>query len=181
MGACASGPLQPSSSVAILPSPFLGHLEDLQKEKTTSLYHQTSPEAAASILKEGFKLGLKGACGGGIYFATNPKDTDRKAKHRGTILKAQVVLGKTIVLGRTEAFSLISLVSRGYSSIRLTAFHGDEYVIFNPLQIRSVECYSSSSKLTHPTFSNPTCLPWIVCSKAIFFFIGNHWPGLLSQ
>merc|ERR1712113_713778 len=70
-----------------------------------TLYHQTSPEIAALILKTNFKPGKDGWCGGGIYFATSPDATHTKAigveSHTGFILEVQVDVGKVLHLPET--------------------------------------------------------------------------------
>ncbi len=56
-----------------------------------ALYHQTDRAAADSILRsQTFRMGAKGFAGAGIYFATNPEDTQGKALHGGVILEAKV-------------------------------------------------------------------------------------------
>ena len=45
-----------------------------------TLYHQTTPSAGKSILKNGFRLGHVGWCGAGIYFATSVQATSGKIK-----------------------------------------------------------------------------------------------------
>lgn len=71
----------------------------LEKGERMVLYHQTSPEIAAEILRtHALKPGTKGMAGGGIYFATTPEDTLGKAQRTGTILRCTVKLGKVKTL-----------------------------------------------------------------------------------
>eukprot|EP01083_Nonionella_stella_P174854 607213_1 len=56
-------------------------------------YHQTS--AADSITSSQYmKCDKKGMAGPGIYMATNPYATNRKAIQKGTVLQADIYLGK---------------------------------------------------------------------------------------
>ncbi|CAE8719979.1 unnamed protein product, partial [Polarella glacialis] len=60
-----------------------------------TLYHQTTPEAAASIIKTGFRLGsADGICGAGIYFCPTGKETEIKAVGgKGYMIEAKVDMG----------------------------------------------------------------------------------------
>ena len=59
------------------------------------LYHETSPEAAASILRsQRMYRGSDGLAGGGIYFAESPSEARRKAHQHGAMLKATVRVGR---------------------------------------------------------------------------------------
>ena len=59
------------------------------------LYHETSPEAAASILRsQRMYRGSDGLAGGGIYFAESPSEARRKAHQHRAMLKATVRVGR---------------------------------------------------------------------------------------
>ena len=59
------------------------------------LYHETSPEAAASILRsQRMYRGSDGLAGGGIYFAESPSEARRKAHQHGAMLRATVRVGR---------------------------------------------------------------------------------------
>jgi hypothetical protein len=55
--------------------------------RTLVLYHQTTPEVAASIIAGGFRPGSSGCIfGSAIYFAESTEVTDKKAHHKGAYL-----------------------------------------------------------------------------------------------
>ena len=67
----------------IMASDWSGQVDFLNKGYTT-LYHATRLEFAHSIYEKQFMcLGAKGLFGAGIYFATNPHDTNHKLAIRG--------------------------------------------------------------------------------------------------
>eukprot|EP00931_Biecheleriopsis_adriatica_P049703 TRINITY_DN2875_c0_g1_i1.p1 TRINITY_DN2875_c0_g1~~TRINITY_DN2875_c0_g1_i1.p1 ORF type:complete len:199 (+),score=40.23 TRINITY_DN2875_c0_g1_i1:74-598(+) len=65
-----------------------------------TLYHVTSPRIGHMILKQGFKSGHAGWCGGGIYFATSAGATRRKAigfqSHQGFLIEATLATESTV-------------------------------------------------------------------------------------
>jgi len=114
---------------------------------TRILYHQTSPHIGHIILREGFKPGHTGWCGGGIYFAATPQATVGKAigpdSHTGFIIAAKVNLGRAkLMYGRCEHDMTEAKLRRwGYDSILwhpspCCAF-GDEYVVYSPDRVLS--------------------------------------------
>jgi len=113
-----------------------------------TLYHQTSRDAARSILKGGFRPGKRGACGGGIYFATTPEGTYRKntgaGRHRGVILEAKVHVGK--VATDTKCVGSMTgekLWKQHFGSISFDK--GTEFVVYSPKQVASVRIYEGHS------------------------------------
>jgi len=80
-------------------SPSPAHQGHHTSGTVLTLYHATSPDAGASILRSGFRPGHVGYCGGGIYFATSPWATIGKAvgpdSHQGFMIEARVDLGRT--------------------------------------------------------------------------------------
>jgi len=82
---------QPNSSVVDDTPPTLHSHSDLGG--TIILYHQTNRRAAHSIMRHGFRPGRHGWCGGGIYFAISPWDTNKKAidpeSHKGYMAAVQ--------------------------------------------------------------------------------------------
>jgi hypothetical protein len=101
--------------------------------ETRTLYHQTSREAAVKIVaSQQFHRGDPScAVGSGIYFAVSVADTDRKARHTGTVLSASVRLGRVKTLSEAERTTFADLQREGYDCVRLTCFNGDEYVVYN--------------------------------------------------
>eukprot|EP00435_Cladocopium_sp_Y103_P014344 s363_g3.t1 len=119
-----------------------------------TLYHQTTPSAGKSILKEGFRLGHVGWCGAGIYFATSVEATSGKIKGpdsgAGYIIEAKVNLGRikqmpwhctTSPSCNHHPYAKCQdrkargswLKAQGYDSINFTPDpYGPEYVIYNP-------------------------------------------------
>lgn len=114
--------------------------ERLRSGDTVTGYHQTDCETAKIILSEQrFLRGSSGAAGGGIYFAVCASDTHRKAHKHGTILCADVKLGRCKrVSSPDSSISFQSLDAEGYDSVRLTAFQGDELVVYNYDQVSNI-------------------------------------------
>ncbi|CAE8582429.1 unnamed protein product [Polarella glacialis] len=112
-----------------------------------TLYHQTSKAAGAMILKSGFQPGRSGYCGGGIYFATSPEATGRKAigpdSQKGFILKATVKLGKVKQMGSQcdRSMSGGQLKGSGFDSIHFNPGDGDEYVVYSSSNVISISPY----------------------------------------
>eukprot|EP00930_Biecheleria_cincta_P017864 TRINITY_DN14089_c0_g1_i1.p1 TRINITY_DN14089_c0_g1~~TRINITY_DN14089_c0_g1_i1.p1 ORF type:complete len:321 (+),score=42.59 TRINITY_DN14089_c0_g1_i1:52-1014(+) len=69
----------------------------MEGKNVWTLYHVTSPKVGPKILKEGFRPGHVGWCGGGIYFAATKVGTALKAigvdSHQGFLIEAQVDVG----------------------------------------------------------------------------------------
>lgn len=117
-----------------------------------TLYHQTSPEAGASILKTGFRLGTWHAiCGSAIYFSPSVHDTEVKAiGGRGYIIEAKVDLGKEKWMGKDCDWHMTGakLAAMGYDSITLDrggykecwrTASCREYVIYDPRRVLSMK------------------------------------------
>jgi len=108
-----------------------------------TLYHQTSYIAAGKILiSQKMIRGTNGLAGGGIYFATNKKDTYHKARQTGVILKCEVRLGniKTVHPGFVNMNSIsnecyLKLLWEGYDSVLIPRSGGDEFVVYNSDQV----------------------------------------------
>eukprot|EP00428_Durinskia_dybowskii_P058226 CAMPEP_0170334484 /NCGR_PEP_ID=MMETSP0116_2-20130129/68274_1 /TAXON_ID=400756 /ORGANISM="Durinskia baltica, Strain CSIRO CS-38" /LENGTH=386 /DNA_ID=CAMNT_0010587851 /DNA_START=69 /DNA_END=1228 /DNA_ORIENTATION=- len=128
----------PAASPSSLLQAFTG------KGRQMFLYHQTSPEIAAMILRTGFQPGTGGWCGGAVYFADRPQATYGKAigphSHKGVILGAQVNVGRVCQLGRTcdRSMNAAKLQSMGCDSIRFDPGDGDEYVVYDPRRVHSI-------------------------------------------
>lgn len=128
-----------------------------------TLYHQTTPSAGKSILKNGFRLGHVGWCGAGIYFATSVEATSGKIKGpdsgAGFIIEAKVNLGRikhmpwhcTSSAGcNHHPYAKCQdrkargswLKAQGYDSINFQPDpYGPEYVIYNPDRVVSMKGY----------------------------------------
>jgi len=113
-----------------------------------TLYHQTSPEAGASILRTGFRPGTWHAiCGSAIYFSPSISDTEHKAMGgRGFIIEATVDLGRMLHMPRDcdPSMTGAKLSSMGYDSITLDRggyveckgmAHCREYIIYDPRRV----------------------------------------------
>jgi len=115
-----------------------------QDGQVLTVYHQTSPELGALILKTGFKPGSAGWCGGAIYFAKTRKATYTKAigvdSHKGFMIEARVDLGR--VLRLDSKCSGFERVSEGYDTIIFNPGDGDEIVVYNKDRILSTKSTS---------------------------------------
>ncbi|KAA6369302.1 MAG: hypothetical protein EZS28_035172 [Streblomastix strix] len=109
-------------------------------------FHQTNSNAAQLILKNGFKPGNGGIAGGGIYFALNKDDTNQKAHHHGTILRADVDVGRAKIMTRFDhSLTGARLADEGYDSVFLPTGDGsnlsaNEYVIYDPNTFNMCDC-----------------------------------------
>lgn len=123
-------------NASALSAPHLGRVK--------VLYHQTSPKAAHLILKHGFRPGSVGWCGGGIYFATSPGATYKKAigpdSQKGYILAARVDIGKVKHMGPAcdDHLNSLTLRAQHYDSVRFNPGDGTEYVVYSKHQVLSV-------------------------------------------
>ena len=128
-----------------------------------TLYHQTTPSAGKSILKNGFRLGHVGWCGAGIYFATSVQATSGKIRGpdsgAGFIIEAKVNLGRVKQMpwhcttsptcnhhpfakcqDRKDRASWLKM--QGYDSIHFQPDpYGPEYVIYDPKKVVSMKGY----------------------------------------
>ena len=107
-------------------------------------YHQTSAAAAQNIVAtQVMFMGKTGYAGGGIYFASDPRATQRKAVSKGVILKASVLLGKSKTIYAADGnITFESLRKEGYDSIFLLLPSGPEYVVYNSDQVRNITIYT---------------------------------------
>lgn len=135
------------------PAPSFGPWEPVSPSPigtVMTLYHQTSPEIAALILKSNFRPGTRGWCGGGIYFATTPEATDKKAigadSHTGAILVAVVDVGTVLQMPPTcdRSITGLAVMEMGYDSIEFNPGDGDEFVVYSPDRVTNIMLYSSS-------------------------------------
>jgi len=101
-----------------------------------TLYHQTSPWAAALILKGGFRPGTEGWCGGGIYFAKTAAATETKAigpnSHKGAMLQVGVDVGRIKYMSKACDRSLNGqkVKQSGYDSVSFNPGDGQEYIVY---------------------------------------------------
>ncbi|OLQ11942.1 RNA-binding protein rnp24 [Symbiodinium microadriaticum] len=69
-----------------------------QTGRVWRLYHVTSPSIGPKILREGFRAGHAGWCGGAIYFGNTAQETHHKAvgteSHQGYMIEAMVDVGR---------------------------------------------------------------------------------------
>jgi len=116
-----------------------------------TLYHQTSPEIAALILKGGFRPGHAGWCGGGIYFATTPEATKKKAigtnSHLGFIIEAKVNLGRVLQMPAScdQRMNGRKLHRMGFNSIYFDPGDGPEVVVYSNHRVLSTRPYFSAA------------------------------------
>eukprot|EP01084_Bolivina_argentea_P178707 308861_1 len=108
------------------------------------LYHQTSSSTANSIMStQHMKPGKKGMAGPGIYFATNPYPTNRKAQQKGPILQADVYLGKlkNVGYGGNKSLNGKQLAQQRYNSVHIPrngGWYGAEKVVYNSNQVSHI-------------------------------------------
>ena len=108
------------------------------------LYHQTSPDVAASILAtQRMHSGVSGLASAAIYFATTPCATKYKAHAFGVILQATVSLGRVKELPfEGAAISLTDLTREGYDSVLIRRSSGDEYAVYHTNQVKDIRRFN---------------------------------------
>eukprot|EP00933_Yihiella_yeosuensis_P045238 TRINITY_DN40584_c0_g1_i1.p1 TRINITY_DN40584_c0_g1~~TRINITY_DN40584_c0_g1_i1.p1 ORF type:complete len:345 (+),score=52.15 TRINITY_DN40584_c0_g1_i1:78-1112(+) len=111
-----------------------------------TLYHQTGCDIGPLILKNGFNLGSRGWCGGGIYFAESPHATGTKAigadSHKGFMIEAKVMVGRVGTGDRTchtggKALWGSALHNAGYDTMTFNPGDGNEWVVYCSSQVLS--------------------------------------------
>jgi hypothetical protein len=111
----------------------------LKEGSIQTLYHQTNEAAARKILaSQRFRPGSHGMAGPGIYFATSKNHTSHKTTSSGVILQAQVQLGRIAFLDKHGDKSL-TRAPRGYDSVCIDRDNGQEFVIYDANQVKSIE------------------------------------------
>lgn len=108
---------------------------------TMTLFHQTDRAAAEAIIRQQrFTRGNSGLAGGGIYFAASASETQAKAQKHGTVLVAEVSLGRIKQIhGGDSSISYSSLRNEGYDSVCINGrSSGLEYVVYNYGQISNI-------------------------------------------
>lgn len=134
--------------------PQISDSNDVENIKT--LYHQTSKQNAKSILKSGCMYpGVSGLAGGGVYFATNPKDTNHKAINKGVILECEVALGRVKTISPNGSdIKPKQLYNDGYQSVLIPRSGGLEYVVYNHEHIISIKKFKEYVINEHYTSYN---------------------------
>mmetsp|Transcript_7553 Transcript_7553/g.17380 ORF Transcript_7553/g.17380 Transcript_7553/m.17380 type:complete len:212 (-) Transcript_7553:123-758(-) len=128
------------------------------------LYHLTGRSIGPRILKEGFRAGHAGWCGGAIYFGNSPGECYHKAvgaeSHQGYMIEAMVDVGRVKRMPWNCYTSIrciqthpsfqghINCLSRhnyghevhhsGFQSIVFNPGDGNEIVIWDPSQVKSM-------------------------------------------
>jgi len=139
---------------------FTSLLETFTGKGGVPLYHQTSPEIAAMIMRTGFKPGSAGWCGGAIYFAQNPKATFTKAigtqSHTGVILQANVNLGRVCKMAKHCDMSMTPQKANamGCDTIEFNPGDGNEFVIYDSRRVKAIKPIWSADRATAMTLSS---------------------------
>mmetsp|Transcript_145412 Transcript_145412/g.205867 ORF Transcript_145412/g.205867 Transcript_145412/m.205867 type:complete len:318 (-) Transcript_145412:131-1084(-) len=115
-----------------------------------TVYHQTGCNIGPQILRDGFRLGHSGWCGGGIYFARSPDATTTKAigpdSHKGFMIEARVRVGN-VAYGdhkckiNGQSLQGQSLLRAGYDSIEFDPGDGQEVIVYCSSQVISTRQY----------------------------------------
>jgi len=112
-----------------------------------TVYHTTSWDAGQSILNHGFRIGVQGWCGGGIYFAESPDATKGKAigpdSKQGFMIEAQVAVGRVKLMPSTcnRSMSGPELWATGFDSISFNPGDGEETVVYSVDRVLSAKAY----------------------------------------
>lgn len=122
--------------------------DDTWSNNTITLYHATSSSAGDSIERSGrMHPGTRGKFGGGIYFARSESEARYKSNHgSGAIVKARVRMGRIKRIndpysGYHNNISYRGLKNKGYDSVIGQMRSGNEYVVYNPDQVKVVGVY----------------------------------------
>lgn len=126
----------------------------LRNKGYTYLYHATKFAVGYPILKHQFMcLGSRGLFGAGIYFATNPHDTNHKligADYRNNPNQGKILLKVKVLLGEIHPLSFSNtvfddfnklLLHRSADSVYVNGRLGDEVIVYFPDQIVDIELY----------------------------------------
>lgn len=106
-----------------------------------TVYHQTGPDIGPLILRNGFRLGSQGWCGGAIYFAMTPEATITKAigadSHVGYLIQAKVRVGNVQNMPAMcdNTMTGHQLHSQGFDTILFNPGDGPEAVIYRSSQV----------------------------------------------
>jgi len=147
MQQCGAQPLPaPAPAPAPEPAPAQGPFET---PGIMTLYHTTSPEIAELILKDGFKAGSDGWCGGAIYFIDTPELPKTKysptTTKDGAILEARVDMGRMATMDKKcsagYGLGVQALEANGFDSLTFNPGDGDEFVIADNSRVVSVRRY----------------------------------------
>lgn len=109
------------------------------KGRVITLFHVTCPDKAKEIAQSGKMIrGVKGMFGGGIYFALSTEIADHKAKNKGAVIEAGVLLGYSLICKKPMKIMTYALLSSRYGC---NSVKGDgcvsnpEYVVYNCAQV----------------------------------------------
>jgi len=154
MGMCMQPPSTPAPAPGPAPGPGPGPgpgpaQGPFKKPGVMTLYHTTSPEVAALILKGGFKPGSDGWCGGAIYFLDTPVLPESKysptTTKDGAILEAKVDMGRMAIMddkcSAGYGLGVQAAVEHGFDSVSFDPGDGVEFVIANTSRVRSITRY----------------------------------------
>ena len=118
--------------------------------REVTLYHKTSEASGKKIADSKQMLpGSKGMFGAGIYFCSKASDCDGKAHFTGVLIKATVKIGRSLVC-RAARPALTMATARENDCTSAFAPGGaavtrDEYVVFEPWQVRRIEVHADAS------------------------------------
>ena len=123
----------------------------LQRGQVLTCYHQTSEDAAKSIISsQTFRPGTEGVAGGGMYFAVKPEETQVKTHNFGPILQCKVKLGnnKRLPYDGDKNFlptncrdGFERCLNAGVDSVSFPRNSGLEYVVYNRDQVYDIQYY----------------------------------------
>ncbi|XP_076138422.1 uncharacterized protein LOC143121742 [Alosa pseudoharengus] len=139
-----------------------GHLSRLQSRATPAdggvyiMYHGTSREAAASILKTGFKQSSDGMLGPGVYLS---RDLEKAIKyplklsdHERVILRVKVEVGKVIAITYQHHPLQYTWHAKGYDTAWCPPNCGmvpsgqEEDCVWDPKRVKVLDVFSPTSR-----------------------------------
>jgi hypothetical protein len=113
-------------------------------------------EACPSIFRNGFKTGIKGIIGSGMYFAEKSVETGRKTRHYGCMIEVLVRLGRIYDAGEgynTNPPDGGRLLQMGYDAVTVVdtsnEHFGREFEIYHKDQIVDMTAYPCDGRWTH--------------------------------
>jgi hypothetical protein len=130
------------------------------------LYHQTTMEACPLILATGFRKGVPGLLGAGIYFTESAEVTGWKALHWGCLVEVYVQVGHVKDLGNGRVFANgdgrdlgLEMNTMGYDSMT-TNLEGVEWAVYYKDQVTDMiayPCYKNGTKIPGDNCVNDRC------------------------
>lgn len=147
------------------------------EDRTISLFHVTSSEAAQSIVDSGKMLrGKTGLFGGGIYFAETVEIANKKAHFTGATIKAEVFLGFSLICRKSDYDMNFNKLIKHYgcNSVKgMGCVSWPEYVVYNWSQV-SIQKVLIGDKVYFKTKDKQGKKSSVCTSELCIYYMQKH-------